>query len=132
MKKLAVLFVYVCLLLLSGSQYIYASIHQISTSTNSTHHSLEKRHRVKFTNQDTGNSLIEDALDIDEEHFGGGDIDDGIPNKFFIGNYNFFDRWYQTHSGEPLLNHYQKNFKIFAPFCGQSNPIYITHRVLRI
>ena len=131
MKKLAVLFVYVCLLLLSGSQYIYASIHQISTSTHSTH-SLEKRHRVKFTNQDSGNSLIEDALDIDEEHLGGGDIDDGIPNKFFIGNYSLLDKWYLTVSGQSLLVPYQKNFKIFAPFCGQSNPIYITNRVLRI
>jgi len=131
MKKLAVLFVYVCLLLLSGSQYVYASIQQFSTSTHSTH-SLEKRHRVKFTNQDTSNSLIEDALDLDEEHLGGGDIDDGISSKFFITNYSLLDKWYLTLSGRSLLNHYHNNFKTFAPFCGQSNPIYITHRVLRI
>lgn len=100
-------------------------------SSNSSSHSLQKKHRIKFTNQDSGNYLIEDALDIDEEHLGG-DIDDGIWNKIFFANYSLLDNRCQTFFCQPLLNHYQKNFKIFTPFCGQSNPIYITQRVLRI
>lgn len=128
MRKLIVLFVYLGLLLLGGGQYLNAGTHQNSNSS----HSLEKKHRVKFTNQDSGSSLIEDAdLDIDEEHLGG-DIKDGISNKLFTGNYSLLDNWYLTISCQSLLNHCQKNFKIFTPFCGQTNPIYITQRVLRI
>ncbi|MBF7091588.1 hypothetical protein IUY40_08550 [Flavobacterium sp. ALJ2] len=127
MRKLIVLFVYLGLLLLGGGQYLNAGTHQ-----NSNSHSLEKKHRVKFTNQDSGNSLIEDAyLDIDEEHLGG-DIKDGISDKLFAGNYSLLDNWYLTISCQSLLNHCHKNFKIFTPFCGQTNPIYITQRVLRI
>ena len=129
MKKLVVLFVYMCLLLLGGGQYLNAGTHQTSDSSS---HSLEKKYRAKFTNQDSSNSLIEDAdLDIDEEHLGG-DIDDGIWNKIFTGNYNLLDNWYLTFSCQSLQNHYQRNFKLFTPFYGRSNPIYITQRVLRI
>ena len=129
MRKLIVLFVYLGLLLLGGGQYLNAGTHQKS---NSSSHSLEKKHRVKFTNQDSGNSLIEDAdIDIDEEHLGG-DVKDEISDKLFAGNYSLLDNWYLTISCQSLLNHCQKNFKIFTPFCGQTNPIYITQRVLRI
>ncbi|MDN3673211.1 hypothetical protein QWY99_09130 [Flavobacterium branchiarum] len=129
MRKLIVLFVYLGLLLLGGGQYLNAGTHQ---NSNSSSHSLEKKHRVKFTNQDSSNSLIEDAdIDIDEEHLGG-DIKDGISDKLFTGNYSLLDNWYLTISCQSLLDHCQKNFKIFAPFCGQNNPIYITLRVLRI
>lgn len=128
MKKLAVLFVFISLLLLSGGQHLNAGTRQIFNSS----HSLEKKHRVKFTNQDSSNSLIEEAdLGIDEEHLGG-DINDRIPSKIFTGNYNLLSDWYLTFSNQSLLKSSHKNFKIFAPFCGQTNPIYITLRVLRI
>ncbi|KFF10662.1 hypothetical protein [Flavobacterium hydatis] len=127
MKKIIVLFVYLSLLLLGGGQYLNAGTHQ-----NSSSHTLEKKHRVKFTNQDSGSSLIEDAdFDIDEEHLGG-DIKDGISDRLFAGNYSLLDNWYLTLSCQSILDHHQNSFKIFTPFCGQSNPIYITQRVLRI
>ncbi|MCV9930136.1 hypothetical protein OIU83_20930 [Flavobacterium sp. LS1R49] len=130
MKRLFVVFVYLCLLLLGGGQYLNAGMHQ---NHNSSSQSLEKKHKIKFTNQDSGNSIIEDAdLDIDEEHLNGDDIKDGISNKLFTENYSLLDNWYLTFSCQSILDYCQKNFKIFAPFCGQSNPIYITHRVLRI
>ena len=129
MKKLAILFVFLCLLLLGGSQHIYAGTRSISKTSSTT---LEKKHRVKFTNQDSSNSLIEEAdLGIDEEHLGG-DINDSIPSRIYTGNYSLLSDWYLTFSSQSLLKSSHKNFKIFAPFCGQSNPIYITQRVLRI
>lgn len=130
MKKLAVLFVFISLLLLSGGQHVNAGTQQIFNSTSS--HSFEKKHLVKFTNQDSSNTIIEDAdLSIDEEHIGG-DVNDRIPNKIFTGNYSLLNDWYLTFSCQSVLKNSHKNFKIFAPFCGQSNPIYITLRVLRI
>lgn len=128
MKKVVALFVFMSFLfLLCGSQSLVANTHQ---ATNYCSHHIEKKHHVKFTDQETGNSLIEEA-NLDIEEFGG-DIKGSVPNKIFTGNYSLLDNWYLTLSGQLLLNQYQKNFKIFAPFCGQSNPIYITHRVLRI
>lgn len=129
MKRLVILFACMFLLLLGGGRYIDAGIYQIS---NSPSHSLEKKHRVKFTSQDTSNTLIEDAdLDNNEDH-PGGDLDGGITNKLFIKNYSFLDSWYLALSSQSFLSNSQKNFKIFTPFCGQSNPIYIVQRVLRI
>lgn len=128
MRKLVVLFVYLSLLLLGGGQYLNAGTHQSPNSS----HSLGQKHRIKFTNQDSGNSIIEDAdLDIDEEHLGG-DIKDGVSDRLFAGNYSLLDNWYLTISCQSALNLYQKNLKDFAPFYGKSNPIYITQQVLRI
>jgi len=128
MKKLAVLFSFVFLLLLSGGQHFNVANNQVY---NPTSHTLEKKHRVKFTNQDTSVSLMEEAdLNFDEEH--GGDLKDGIQSKIFIKNFSLLNDWYLNFSGQSLLNLSQKNFKIFTPFCGQSNPIYITQRVLRL
>lgn len=129
MKKLAALFVFMCVLLLSGSQHLYANSQQ---TLNTISHTLEKKHLVKITNHDSSNSLIEEAdLGMDEEHLGG-DIKDGIPNRIFAERHTLLSNWYLTFSSQLLIKKSHKNFKIFAPFCGQSNPIYITHRVLRI
>lgn len=128
MRKLFVLFVYMFLLLSSGSQKAIAGTNKFSHDVSPN---VEKKHEVKLVAQDSGNFIIEEScMDVNEDF--GGDINDRIPNKIFTGNYSLLDNWYLALSSQLLLNHYQKNFKIFAPFCGQSNPIYITHRVLRI
>ena len=130
MKKLTLLFVFLSVLLLSGGQHINATSHQFLNSTSS--HNLEKKHFLKFTNQDSITTIIEDAdLSIDEEHLGG-DLNDAISTKVFSGNYSLLIDWYLTFYSQSLLKSSANNFKIFAPFCGQSNPIYITLRVLRI
>ncbi|QDW23297.1 hypothetical protein B0M43_0023250 [Flavobacterium sp. KBS0721] len=115
------------LLLLGGGQYLNAG-----TPKNFHHHTLEKKHRVKFTNQDQGSSIIEDAdVDLEEEYLGSDDLKDGLTNKFFPTNYSLLDNWYLSFSSQTIVNDYNR-FKIFVPFCGQSNPIYITQQVLRI
>ncbi len=127
MRKLIVFLVFMNLLLFGGGQYLNAG-----TLHNSHLHTFEKKHRVKFTNQDQGSSVIEDAADIDlEEEYLGGDLNDGLTNKFYAANYSLLDSWYLTFSSQNAANDYNR-FKIFVPFCGQSNPIYITQRVLRI
>lgn len=129
MKKLAVLFLFICLLLFGGGQHLIAGTHQVY---NSTSQSFGKKYHAKIQNHDSGNSLIEEAdLGGDEDH-SGADIDDEIPTKIFTGNCSDFSNWYLALSCQILSSHSHKNFKIFAPFCGQSNPIYITQRVLRL
>ncbi len=56
MRKLIVFLVFMNLLLFGGGQYLNAG-----TPQNFHQHTLEKKHRVKFTNQDQGSSIIEDA-----------------------------------------------------------------------
>ena len=127
MRKLIVFLVFMNLLLLGGGQYLNAG-----TPKNFHHHTLEKKHRVKFTNQDQGSSIIEDAdVDLEEEYLGSDDLKDGLTNKFFPTNYSLLGNWYLSFSSQTIVNDYNR-FKIFVPFCGQSNPIYITQQVLRI
>jgi len=125
MRKLVVFLTFMNFLLLGGGQYLNAETHLNS------HHTLEKRHRVKFTNNEQGSSIIEDAdLDLDEEYFGD-DFKGGLSNKFFATNYSLIDSWYLTLSRQSAAKS-SNHFDIFGSSCGQSNPIYITQRVLRI
>lgn len=129
MKKLVLLFACMFLLLLGGGRYANAGLYQLP---NSHSHTLEGKHRVKFTSQNTDNTLIEDAdLDNNDEDHSGGDLKSGISDNLLIKNYSFLDSWYLAISCQSLLDQCQ-NFKIFKPLSGQSNPIYITQRVLRI
>jgi len=129
MKRLVVLFACMFLLLLGGGRYANAGLYQIP---NCHSHTLEGKHRVKFTSQNSDNTIIEDAdLNTDEGHFGD-NLKDGISSKLFIKNHSFLDSWYLALSCWSLASYCPDNFKIFAPFCGPSNPIYITQRVLRI
>lgn len=129
MKKTVLLFACMFLLLLGGGRYINAGIYQLPSSP---FHNIETKHRVKFTSQDTSNTFIEDAdLDTSEDHPDGNHKDE-LSDRLLIKNYSFLDSWYLALSCQSLLDHCQNNFKIFEPFCGQSNPIYIIHRVLRL
>lgn len=125
MRKLIVFLVFMNFLLLGGGQYLNAGTHQ-----DSHHHAYEHKHRVKYTNQDQGSSIIEEA-DLDEEHLGDDTFKNNVVNKNFAANYSLLDNWYLTFSGQIIVN-YHSHFKFFVPFCGNSNPIYITQRVLRI
>lgn len=126
MRKLIVFLVFMNFLLLGGGQYLNAG-----TPKNPHLHNLEKKHRVKFTNQEQGSSIIEDAdVDLEEEYLGSDDLD-GLTNKFFATNYSLLDKWYLSFSSQSIVNDYNR-FKFFMPFCGNSNPIYITQQVLRI
>lgn len=127
MKRIILFFVFVNFLLLSGGQFLNAS-----TIHNSATHNLEKKHNVKITNQEQGNSIIEDAdFDFEEDSLGKDGGNNKLTDKFFTENYSLLHGWYLTFSAQNLSNDANR-FKIFVPLYGQSNPIYITQRVLRI
>ena len=127
MRKLVVFLMFMNFLLLGGGQCLNAN-----TTQNTLHHHLEKRHRVKFTNQDQGNSIIEDAdVDLEEDCLGNENQNGVVTDRLFATTYTLLDRWYLTFSGQAVATS-NNNFDIFGSSCGQSNPIYITQRVLRI
>ena len=114
-------------LLFGGGQYIHAEILQ-----NTPIHSIDKNHRIKFTSQDRGNSIIENAdVDAEEDFSGNNDLNQKLTNKDFTSHYNLLNQWYLTFSRQIIVESYN-HFEIFGSSCGQSNPIYITQRVLRI
>lgn len=128
MRKIIVFLLFMNLLLFGGGQYLNAG-----TPQKSHNHTLEKRHRVKFTNQDQGSSIIEDAdVDLEEDCLGSDDLKGGLSNKFFATNSSLIDNLYLTFSSQIVVNSSYSRFEILGPSCGQSNPIYITQRVLRI
>lgn len=123
MRKLIVFLVFMNLLLLGGGQYLNAN-------TFSHHHNLAQKHRVKFTSQDRGSSIIEDAdVDLEEDLLGNDDA--LLTNKFFAVSYSLVDNLYLALSDQSAAND-SNRFKISTPSLGHSNPIYITQRVLRI
>jgi hypothetical protein len=127
MRKLIVFLVFMNMLLLGGGQYLNANTFGLPQ-----HHNLEKKHRVKFTNQDRGSSTIEDATDVDlEEDLLGNDDVDGLTNNFFAVSYSLVEDLYQALSDQSAANDINR-FKISTPSLGHSNPLYITQRVLRI
>lgn len=126
MRKLIVFLVFMNMLLFGGGQYLNANTFGLPQ-----HHNLEKKHRVKFTSQDRGSSIIEDAdVDIEEDLLGSDDVD-GLTNKFFATTYSLVDHLYLTLSDQSVVND-SNRFKISTPVFGHSNPLYITQRVLRI
>lgn len=125
MRKLIVFLVFMNMLLFGGGQYLNAN-----TFGAHNHHHLQK-HRVKFTNQDRGSSIIEDAdVDIEEDLLGTDDAN-LLTNKFFSSSYSLVDALYLALSDQSAAND-SNRLKISTPVFGHSNPIYITQRVLRI
>lgn len=117
-----------CILLLGGGEYLHANTHKAPLSAD---HHFNKKHQVKFTNQDSGNSLIEDAeLNIDEEFHNGDDLHTG--DIYLAAKQSLLDNWYLDFSQQFILDDYSKCSKIFTSFSGDSNPIYIRQQVLRI
>ncbi|SCY67307.1 hypothetical protein [Flavobacterium anhuiense] len=126
MRNLIVFLVFMNMLLFGGGQYLNAN-----TFGPHNHHHLQK-HRVKFTNQDRGSSIIEDVADVDiEEDFLGGDDTNLLTNKYFTASYSLVDALYLALSDQSAAND-SNRLKFSAPVFGHSNPIYITQRVLRI
>jgi hypothetical protein len=130
--RVAIFFVYLCIHLLGGGNCLHANtLH--SSICDSLTPNLAKNQQVKFTNINQGSIVIEYAdLDLDEEYSSGNDIKDGIANDFFAEKTSLLDNWYLPFSQWFISNYFYKSFKIFMPFCGNSSPIYIINRVLRI
>lgn len=130
--RAVILYLHLSFLLLCGGNHLYAATHNSSTSY-SFAQKFEKKQQVKHRNSNHHNLLIEsDGDDLDEELHTSDDFKAGSMNKLLAEKASLSNSWYLTFSGPLILKDYSNCIKIFSPFCGQSNPIYITQRVLRI
>jgi hypothetical protein len=127
-----IFYIYLGFLLMVGGQQLHADTHPGSICDSLSWNFLKKQ-QVKLTTADHGSVLIEEAdVDLDEEFHSSDNLKNGSGNKFLAEKNSLLDDWYLTFSNQSVLKFYSKGFKICTHSCGQSNPIYITQKVLRI
>ncbi|MES2573525.1 MAG: hypothetical protein V4572_01155 [Bacteroidota bacterium] len=127
-----IFYISLCFLLLSGGSYLYADMHNSSESSPLTQN-LKEKLQIKIRNTVPYTNLTESAdIDLDEEFHSEDDAIDASANKIAAQNNSLLNNWYLTFSSQNVSKDYSKRIKIFAPFCGYSNPIYIRQQVLRI
>ena len=125
MKRWFTFLLFMNFLLVGGGQYIHAGTNHTTLS-----HTIERKHHIKYASQDNSTSIIEEA-DVEEDSSANNDVK-GLPCvKSFPLKYSLLDQWYLTFPRQIITVCYN-HFEIFGSSCGQSNPIYITQRVLRI
>jgi hypothetical protein len=130
--RVIVNFICLCFFLLGGGQYLHANT-QSNTICDSPSWNFVKKQQVKLRTAEPGSVLIEDAdVDLDEEFHRGDDLNNGGGNKFFAVKHSLLDSWYLTFSSKFVFKDYSKQFEVFTPNCGYSNPIYLRIGVLRI
>jgi len=125
-----VFYVYLSLLLFCGGYALYASTHYSHTGYSAARKAVKKQ-RSKLAHSNQNNPVIDDAeIDLDEDTVSG--ADDQGQNKIATIKSTLPVTWYLTFCSSPLADHCNKPFKISVAVNGDSSPIYITQRVLRI
>ncbi len=128
MKRI-VLYINLCLLLVAGGNSLFAA------TPNVVNHSfsqiLPERQQIKIRTTIPSTTLIESTdIDLDEEFHNSDEF--AKTSKQLVTKNGLLSNWYLTFSSQTISKEYSKRIKIFAPFCGYSNPIYIRQQVLRI
>lgn len=130
--RLAIFFLYLFFNLQCGANHVCAATQDGNTNSSLISRFVQ-RDQVKFVKSNTGNVIFSEAsLDLEEENSNDDAGKNKTLNKSFTGKFGLSKIWYLTVYCQSVLNYYDQNLKIFAPSCGQSTPIYITLRVLRI
>jgi len=123
---------YLCFLLLGGGHNFYAGTQQASTRTNAFQNKALV-HKVKPVNKELISIVIEDTdFDCEEEHVNNDESQDTAGNTLWSGHYSVIGQQYLSLSCPFTLNYYYKSTTAFPPLLGQTSPIYIKNRVLRI
>ncbi|WP_342327760.1 hypothetical protein [Pedobacter sp. FW305-3-2-15-E-R2A2] len=127
--RVVVFFVFLFSHLLCRGNDIHAGTahHSMPPVSHCSHHRLAKSEPTNFATADLDLTVSEEG-DLDEEHTNGDDLQHGLTHS----NYLLCDKWYLSFFPALILEDYHQHFKTFPPFCGDTSPIYIKQRVLRI
>ena len=129
--KIAAFFLYLFFHLLGGGNVVYAASRDNDASSTLEFEGAIKD-QLKYV-QSVPNTVLITIAEFDlEEELSTSDSFKSTSTTITDGKIYLAHAWYLNFSCQSVSNHYFKNFKIFAPSCGQSNPIYILQRVLRI
>ena len=119
---------YFSFLLLGGKDY--AAVNSNHNHNYFSNQNLAVDRQIKITTEDFNITVIED-LDLEEE-FRSENSNSSSENTFFVGKYSLINTLYSTNFHHFFLNFFDNFNEISLPITGNSNPIYITQRVLRI
>lgn len=130
--KIVVYFLCACSLLLCGGKSVYAiTKNNQNTSFYKSQNQIGNKH-LKFSHNDQTLPLINETdLDIEEDCNSKDETNDAIKLSF-ASKYNTLTSWYSSQIKLFVLNYLNNSFENSPPFLGNSNPIYISQRVLRI
>ena len=125
-------FVSLCFYLLSGGNNLHAGTSHARFSHSSASNPAYGTQEI-LKKADHTIIIIDDAdFDLDEEYFSSSNAKEGSSNKIFAGKYLLLKSRYSTKVPQYILNRSDNFFKISQAFCGNSSPIYIKNRSLRI
>lgn len=119
---------YFSFLVLGGKDY--AAVNSNQNQNYFSKQNLTVDRQIKITTEDFSITVIED-LDLEEE-FHTDNSSRFSENTFFVGKYSLINTLYSTNFHHFFLNYFNTLNRISSPITGNSNPIYITQRVLRI
>jgi hypothetical protein len=130
--RIIVFFISLFFLLLNGEQPSYASTQGKKTNYSSNQTSFQTK-QIQFSSDNRNLTLFDETdLNLEEEYQHNDDFEKSPENKFVTTKHNSFNGLYDSKSDQILLNYYKKHHQIFHSLCGNSSPIYISQRVLRI
>lgn len=129
--RVTIFFLYLFFHLFGGGNVVYAASRDNDASSNLEFEGSIKD-QLKYV-QSVPNAVLITIAEFDlEEELSTSDSFKSTNTAITDGKIYLAQAWYLNFSCQSVSNHYSKNFKIFSPSCGQSNPIYILLRVLRI
>jgi hypothetical protein len=131
--KIIFYFVALCFLLLGVRSTSFASTHESKNSYASSFQYFSQKGQIKTINEDHNILLIEDTdLDLEEEYHGDNSVKESPKTNFFIGKYILLNTLYSSNCQKFTSNFCVNRFNIVPHLSGNTCPIYITQRVLRI
>lgn len=131
--NIVVFFFYVLSLLPGGSSTLHAIVKNEQNSCSLSIQNLTKNKPLQFSNDDQTITLFDEIdLDLEEDYHSRDDANDGNKTILFSDKYNLSNRWYSSQAILFVLNYFNNRFETSPPFLGNSYPIYISQRVLRI
>jgi len=129
--RITAFFLYLFFHLFGGGNIVYAASHG-NDALSTLQSEVSNKEQLKYVQSVPYTILITTAEFDLEEELSSSDSFESTNTAITDGKFHLAQAWYLNFSCQSIPNHYYKNFKIFAPSCGQSNPIYILQRVLRI
>lgn len=131
--RIITFFIFLSFLLLGCKEYSYGSVHQSKNSYNSFFQSFSQKRQIKSINEDHSIILIEDTdVDLEDEYVAANCVKGSNGTHFFIGKYILHNTLYSIHCRKFTSNYCDNRFKTLPHLSGNTCPIYITQRVLRI
>jgi len=140
-----VFLVYAMMHLLFGGAQVHAAAHVRHQPYDTSHNfnsgatpggsiaNLAAHHGTKLTHTDFTHTVLEPGdVDVVEEYANGEDVQDGFSNGLLAIDQHLWNKWYTTTLALLLASTDQSKFKITQYLLGDSSPIYIKQRVLRI